>query len=145
MEHKEHEKVCYLVETSIWVTIFWGIFALVLAPLIIPFFYGLWKGYQTAVTKYYVYDDRIVEVYGLFNLTEREIDFYRVKSAQHRQPLLYRIFGLGSIDIVSSDKHMPTLTVNGINNSRWLYNGIRKMSQEKRKEYGVTETDHYML
>lgn len=84
----------------------------------------LWKdrkrylGMPLSFTKYSVSEDRIFCQTGLFTLREEEVLLYRIRDISLIRTLGQRLFGVGTVCLVSSDKTAPHLELKNIKKSR---------------------------
>jgi hypothetical protein len=67
---------------------------------------------------YRVTTQRIIIESGLFSKSLEEIDMRSVDDIEFRQSFLERIFGIGEIAVVSTDKVAPRRTLHGIRDPR---------------------------
>jgi hypothetical protein len=65
-----------------------------------------------------VTNQRIVIESGFFSRSLEEIDMRSVDDIEFRQSFLERIFGIGEILVVSTDKVAPRLALDGIHDPR---------------------------
>lgn len=65
-------------------------------------------------TTYTITEKKLIYKTGLLSTNEDEILLYRVQDMGVKRSLLQRIFGLGTIEVHSQDKTMPTLTIKNI-------------------------------
>ena len=63
----------------------------------------LWCGLPWTFTVYSMTEDRLFIKRGLFNLREDEVRLYRIKDLGLERNMIQRMFGLGTIRVVSSD------------------------------------------
>jgi uncharacterized membrane protein YdbT with pleckstrin-like domain len=75
-------------------------------------------GMPLSFTKYRLSEDRLFCEKGLLNIKEDEVLLYRVRDLQLNMNLWQRIFGVGTICVVSSDKSVPHLDLANIKNPR---------------------------
>jgi len=73
---------------------------------------------QIKNTHYKVTNQRILVERGVLSKSLQEIDMRSVDDTEFRQSLLERIFGIGEVSIVSSDKTSPTVVLHGIRDPR---------------------------
>jgi uncharacterized membrane protein YdbT with pleckstrin-like domain len=73
---------------------------------------------QIKNTHYKVTNQRILVERGVLSKTLQEIDMRSVDDTEFRQSFLERIFGIGEVSIVSSDKTSPTVVLHGIRDPR---------------------------
>ena len=121
---------------------FWSfILHMLLASLIIPVAVGLWKWLVIRCTKYEVTTERIRITTGVLSRLVDELELYRVKDTQLLKPLLLRIFALGTIEIVTSDRTTPILLIPAIRGARETREKIRRCVEERRDRKRVREVD----
>ena len=66
-----------------------------------------WLGLPLTFTKYSLSDDRLFCESGLFTLQEEEVLLYRVSDISLRRSFGQRLFGVGTVCVLSSDKTCP--------------------------------------
>ena len=80
----------------------------------------LWKdrkrflGLPLSFTRYRLSEDRLFCETGFFNIKSDEVLLYRVRDLRLTLNLAQRIFGVGTICVVSSDKSIPHLDLKNI-------------------------------
>jgi membrane protein YdbS with pleckstrin-like domain len=80
---------------------------------------------QIKNTHYKVTTQRILVERGVLSKSLQEIDMRSVDDTEFRQSLLERIFGIGEVSIVSTDKITPKVILNGIRDPRTTRELIR--------------------
>ena len=78
----------------------------------------LWCGLPWTFTRYSLSADRLFIKRGIFTIREDEVRLYRIRDISLRQSFLQRIFGLGTINISSSDSTMGNFQLINIKKSR---------------------------
>ena len=84
----------------------------------------LWKdrkrhlGLPLSFTKYSLSEDRLFCETGFLNLKSDEVLLYRVRDLQLTMTLGQRVFGVGTVCVVSSDKSIPHLNFKNVKNPR---------------------------
>ena len=78
----------------------------------------LWCGLPWTFTRYSLSADRLFIKRGIFTIREDEVRLYRIRDISLRQSFLQRIFGLGTINISSSDSTMGNFQLINIRKSR---------------------------
>ena len=141
------------VKPSQWINYGWYIFGIVstvflyqygswgLSPLLIV----LWKYLEIYFWRYEFREETIVERKGILNVTRNEIHYYRIKSVQVNEPLIYRIVDIGDINIITSDQFTENFTFKGVDNVLGVKDYIRQMIYNHRGRKGVKEFDMYHL
>ena len=80
----------------------------------------LWKdrkryfGLPLSFTRYCLSEDRLFISEGFLNIRDDEILLYRVRDIDTRRSLWQRLFGVGTVTVISSDKTMPSLVLKNI-------------------------------
>ena len=115
---------------------------------IVPFIIWSWTLFvpiiiylKTRFTVYEVTDQRIKLKTGILNQEIDECELYRVRDYKVVKPFFQRIFGLGKIELVTSDRSNSIINLNGIKDPENLYNLIRDNVEKIRKKTGTREID----
>ncbi len=87
-------------------------------------------GLPLSFTRYSLSEDRLFLETGLLNMKQDEILLYRVRDISLSISLGQRIFGVGSIKILSSDQTLPTLELKNIKNPREVKELIHRQVEE---------------
>ena len=80
----------------------------------------LWKdrkryfGLPLSFTRYWMSEDRLFTSVGFLNLRDDEILLYRVRDLDTNRTLWQRLFGVGTVTVISSDKTQPVLALKNI-------------------------------
>lgn len=102
----------------------------------------LWKdrkrflGMPLSFTRYRLSDDRLFCETGLLNMRSDEVLLYRVRDLRLTISLGQRIFGVGTVSVVSSDKSIPHLELKNIKSPRTVKELIHKnveAAKDKRR------------
>ena len=96
---------------------------------------------KTRFTVYEVTDQRIKLKTGILNQEIDECELYRVRDYKVVKPFFQRIFGLGRIELVTSDRSNSNINLNGIKDPENLYNLIRNNVEKIRRKTGTRELD----
>ena len=116
----------------LWVLLFW---------LVIPLFILLWQWLVVRNTRYELTTERLKMRRGVLNKHMDEVELYRVRDYKLEQPLFLRLFGLGNINLQTSDRSHPVLSLRAIRNGEQLYEQIRNAVEQCRASKGVRELD----
>lgn len=82
----------------------------------------IWKdkkryfGMPISFTRYGMSEDRLFISVGFLNIKDDEVLLYRVRDIDTSRTLWQRLFGVGTVTVMSSDKTMPTLVLKNIKN-----------------------------
>ena len=96
---------------------------------------------KTRFTVYEVTNQRIKLKIGILNQEIDECELYRVRDYRVVKPFFQRIFGLGKIELVTSDRSNSNINLNGIKEPENLYNLIRDNVEKIRRKTGTREID----
>lgn len=100
----------------------------------------LWKdrkrvcGLPLTFTRYFLSEDRLFLETGLLNLRQDEILLYRVRDIGLNITLGQRIFGVGSVKVISSDKSLPELVLKNIKQPREVKEMIHRQVEEAKTQ-----------
>ena len=102
----------------------------------------LWKdrkrrlGMPLSFTRYALSEDRLFCEKGFLNLKSDEVLLYRVRDLRLTMSLGQRIFGVGTVCVVSSDKSIPHLDLKNVRDPRAVKELIHKnveAAKDKRR------------
>jgi hypothetical protein len=71
-------------------------------------------GMPLSFTRYALSEDRLFLEVGFFNIKDEEVVLYRIRDISMRRSLWQRIFGVGTVVVVSSDKSAPRIELKNI-------------------------------
>ena len=110
----------------------------------------LWKdrkrhlGLQLSFTRYQMSEDRLFISEGFLNIKDDEVLLYRVRDIDTRRSLWQRIFGVGTVTVISSDKTMPTLVLKNVKDplmvKELIHNQVEEMKIQRRVRFGEIMT-----
>ena len=149
---------------NLGIYVFWGAVVVVTAALAFLFVTnvdnpGLWIGiivggvavialvnvaiayFHLQTVAYVVSTQRVRIISGLFSKSIQEIELFRVKDTMANQSFVLRLFGLGTITIVSGDEKLPRLVLSGVPNAIELRERLRTEVMNLRQRFGVREVD----
>lgn len=98
----------------------------------------LWKdrkrylGLPLSFTRYSLSEDRLFVSVGLLNIRDDEVLLYRVRDIDTRRTLWQRLFGVGTITVLSADKTMPTLVLKNIKDPIFVKELIHRQVEEMK-------------
>ena len=102
-------------------------------------------GMPLTFTRYRMSEDRLFLSTGFFTVKDEEILLYRVRDISLTITLWQRIFGVGTVTIISSDKTLPTLVLKNIKQPRMIKEKIHQQVEEmkirRRMRIGEIMTD----
>ncbi|MBO5318000.1 MAG: PH domain-containing protein, partial [Oscillospiraceae bacterium] len=92
----------------------------------------LWKdrkryfGLPLSFTRYSMSEDRLFLSVGLLSIKDDEVLLYRVRDIDTSRSLWQRIFGVGTVTIMSSDKSMPNMVLKNVKDPIFVKELIHK-------------------
>ena len=98
----------------------------------------LWKdkkryfGMPISFTRYALSEDRLFLSVGFLNIKDDEILLYRVRDIDTQRSLWQRLFGVGTVTVVSSDKTMPTLVLKNVKDPVFVKELLHKQVEEMK-------------
>ena len=102
-------------------------------------------GLPLSFTRYALSEDRLFISVGFLNIKDDEILLYRVRDIDTSRSLWQRLFGVGTVTVMSSDKTMPTLVLQNIKDPVFVKELIHKQVEEakikRRVRFGEIMTD----
>jgi uncharacterized membrane protein YdbT with pleckstrin-like domain len=78
---------------------------------------------------------------GIFSKDIQEIELFRVKDTMAHQSFFLRLFGLGTITVLSGDANHPRLVLSGVPHAVELREKLRQEVMNLRQRFGVRELD----
>ena len=98
----------------------------------------LWKdkkrylGMPISFTRYAMSEDRLFISVGLLNIKDDEVLLYRVRDIDTSRTLWQRLFGVGTVNILSSDKTMPNLVLKNVKDPVFVKELIHTQVEEMK-------------
>ena len=97
-------------------------------------------GMPLSFTRYALSEDRMFLSVGFLSIKDEEILLYRIRDISSSRSLWQRIFGVGTVTLVSSDKTMPTLVLKNIKRpmavKELIHNQVEEMKLRRRMRVG---------
>jgi uncharacterized membrane protein YdbT with pleckstrin-like domain len=104
-------------------------------------------GMPLSFTRYAISEDRLFVSVGFLNIRDEEILLYRIRDITTSRSLWQRMFGVGSITVVSSDKTQPTLVLKNVKNpmqtKELLHEQVEEMKIKRRVRVGEIMAGSY--
>ena len=110
----------------------------------------IWKdrkrylGMPLSFTRYAMSDDRLFQSVGLLSIKDDEILLYRVRDIDTKRTLWQRLFGVGTITIMSSDQSTPNMVLKNVKNpldvKEMIHNQVEEMKIRRRVRVGEIMT-----
>ena len=110
----------------------------------------LWKdrkrylGLPLSFTRYSLSEDRLFLSVGLLSIKDDEVLLYRVRDIDTSRTLWQRLFGVGTVTVISSDKTMPTLVLKNVKDpvfvKELIHKQVEEMKIQRRVRFGEIMT-----
>jgi uncharacterized membrane protein YdbT with pleckstrin-like domain len=97
--------------------------------------------FHLRAVEYVVTTQRVRVISGLFSKNIQEIELFRVKDTMANQSFYLRLFGLGTITIISGDERHPRIVLSGVPQAIELREKLRQEVMTLRQRFGVRELD----
>ncbi len=133
----DEESVLWEGTPSQWQNFGWWLSCL----LVIPIPIAIWKAVSIANYRITLTRQRLRIRSGIFSKHNEDIELYRVKDWSLKEPFLQRLFGAGEIEIISSDRTAPELTLSWIPGPGSLVETLRAAVEAVRDSKRVREVD----
>lgn len=111
----------------------------------------IWKdrkrhmGMPLSFTRYAISEDRLFLSEGFFNIKDEEVLLYRIRDISTSRTIWQRIFGMGTITVVSSDKSSPTMHLKNVAHplhvKELLHEQVEQTKIRRRVRLGEVMTD----
>ena len=110
----------------------------------------IWKdrkrylGLPLSFTRYSLSNDRLFLSVGFLNIQDEEVLLYRIRDINTTRTLWQRLFGVGTVTVVSSDKSMPTIVLKNVKDpmtvKELLHQQVEEMKIRRRVRVGEIMT-----
>ena len=111
----------------------------------------IWKdrkryfGLPLSFTRYALSEDRLFLSEGFLNIKDDEVLLYRVRDIDTSRNLWQRLFGVGTVVVMSSDKSMPNLVLKNIKDpvtvKELIQEQVEEMKIRRRVRFGEIMTN----
>ena len=91
-----------------------------------------WLGMPITFTRYALSEDRLFVSEGFLNIKDDEILLYRVRDIDTKRTLWQRLFGVGTVTVMSSDKTMPNLELKNVKDPVFVKELLHKQVEEMK-------------
>ena len=98
----------------------------------------LWKdrkryfGMPLSFTRYCLSEDRLFISEGFLSIKDDEVLLYRVRDLDTKRTLWQRLFGVGTVTVLSSDKTMPSMVLKNVKDPVFVKELIHKQVEETK-------------
>ena len=113
----------------------------------------IWKdrkrflGLPLSFTRYSLSEDRLFLSIGFLNIKDEEVLLYRVRDINTSRSLWQRIFGVGTVTVLSSDKSQPTFVLENVKDpmavKELIHEQVEAMKIRRRVRVGEIMSSGY--
>ena len=113
----------------------------------------IWKdrkrylGLPLSFTRYSLTEDRLFLSVGFLNIKDEEVLLYRVRDINTSRTLWQRLFGVGTVTVISSDKSMPSFELKNIKDpmtvKELIHDQVEAMKIRRRVRVGEIMASGY--
>ena len=118
-----------IVNTIFFILFFWTI----IPPIV--------RYLRTRTTQYRLTSERLHVKKGILNQTQEQTELYRIRDYRVNKPFIQRLFGLGSLEIVSSDRTQPSFELQAIKDPEQVADLLRLNVESSRERTRTREVD----
>ena len=102
-------------------------------------------GMPWSFTRYSMSEDRLFTSVGFLNIKDDEVLLYRVRDIDTERTLWQRLFGVGTVTVMSSDKTMPNMVLKNVKDpvhvKELIHQQVEEMKIKRRVRFGEIMTD----
>lgn len=95
-------------------------------------------GLPWSFTVYSLTNEKLLITTGFFNKHEEEVRLYRIMDISLNRTFGQRIFGLGTIHVISADKSTPEFDIKSVKDSEKIKDMLSDMVEEERMRKRVS-------
>lgn len=113
----------------------------------------IWKdrkrylGLPLSFTRYSLTEDRLFLSVGFLNIKDEEVLLYRVRDINTSRSFWQRLFGVGTVTVISSDKSMPNFELKNIKDpitiKELIHDQVESMKIRRRVRVGEIMASGY--
>jgi membrane protein YdbS with pleckstrin-like domain len=131
------ETEVFEIRPSAWA--FWGemLFGILLSVVGVGLLLLAHVWVRTHSLRYRLTTQRLFVVRGLLSRQTDEVELFRIKDATVRQSMMERLFGVGTITLLSGDESTPQFTLVGVARPAEVKDTIRLQYRASRVREGV--------
>jgi len=111
------------------------------AGMLLPLLAALWSYLTVRCRVYELTSQRLRKYEGVLNQTIDELELYRVKDITMERPFWFRVFGLSTVVVLSSDRTHPEVRIEAVRDAFNLRDTLRRQVEFWRDRKRVREVD----
>jgi len=141
----ENEEV-FTLKPSQWINIGWFILPVIAGAIYLPLggaalVFAIYKYFEVDMWTYKAQIRTIEEKRGVFNVSQQEVQYFRIKSIMVDEPVWMRLFGLSIVRVITSEQYKPVLVLYAISNGDEVKKFLSNAAHEWRNELNIRDYD----
>lgn len=145
-QYQDDNEEVFTLQPSQWINAGWFILPVAAGLIYLPLggvalLVAIYKYYEVATWVYTGRIRTIEEKKGVFNVTQQEVQYFRIKSIMVDEPLWMRILGLSIVRVVTSEQYKPVLVLYAIDNAENVKKFLSGAAHDWRMELGIRDYD----
>ncbi|MEM7616921.1 MAG: PH domain-containing protein [Pseudomonadota bacterium] len=113
----------------------------IIGLIVIPAIRIAWAWIVVSCRQYSMTNQRLSETYGVFSKVTEDLELYRIKDSTIVEPFELRMFGLGNVVLMTSDRSTPVVVLQGVKDVEKVQSMVREYVEIMRTYKGVREVD----
>ncbi|MBR6916407.1 MAG: PH domain-containing protein [Clostridia bacterium] len=89
-------------------------------------------GMPLSFTRYALSEDRLFLETGFFSIKDEEVVLYRIRDISMKRNLWQRMFGVGTVTVISSDKSAPKIELKNVKKPKDVKEMLHKYVEEMK-------------
>ncbi len=114
---------------------------ILLVLLVVPLIMFILNFLKVKSEVFEITSQRLRKTTGIFSKQTEDLELYRVRDYKILQPFFLRLFGLGTIELITIDKSSPHVMIPAVKNTKELIDIIRENVEKMKTAKGVRELD----
>ena len=131
------ETEIFEIRPSPWASPGEMIFGLVLSPVVVGLLLLAHVWVRTHSLRYRLSTQRFFVIRGLLSRQTDEVELFRIKDVTVRQSAMQRLFGVGTITLLTGDESTPQISLVGVARPAEIKDTIRLQYRASRQREGV--------
>lgn len=133
--------ILIIIVTAVIVVVSLLFLPLLLILLIVPLVMLIVNFLKIKSEIFEVTSQRLRKTTGIFSKQTEDIELYRVRDYKIIEPFFLRLFGLGTIELITIDKSSPHVIIPAVKDPKGLLDMIRENVEHAKSTKGVRELD----
>ena len=111
------------------------------ALLVVPLLIAAWQWLSLRAVSYQATGETLTIRHGVLNRQVEQVELFRIKDLSLSKPVWQRMLGMGTIELLTSDRTAPVVRLEAIANNDQVQELLRSTVLRERQAKGVQEID----